>query len=90
MTALTDLAAEMRAEADMAYSGPNRPVLERWATRLDALARANTVAVDRGALQAAINMLRRDAAEGKAARGELADLLTNGTAPPLTPTGAKS
>jgi hypothetical protein len=37
------------------------------------------VVVDRGALQTAINMLRRDAAEGKAARGELADLLEGPT-----------
>lgn len=36
---------------------------------------ANSVTVDRGALQAAINMLRRDAAEGRPARGELADEL---------------
>lgn len=37
---------------------------------------AGLVLVDRGALQAVINMLRRDAEEGRSVRGEMADELT--------------
>jgi hypothetical protein len=35
------------------------------------------VRVNRGALQVAINMLKRDAAEGRVVRGEIADELEN-------------
>jgi hypothetical protein len=40
------------------------------------------VLVDRGALQAALNMLRRDAQEGRHARGELADEISASIAAP--------
>jgi hypothetical protein len=42
---------------------------------------ARHVLVERGALQAVVNMLRRDEAEGRAVRGEMADELMCGVSP---------
>lgn len=51
------------------------------AAELKKLAESKCVLVDRGALQMVINALRRDAEEGKAVRGEMADTLEESANP---------
>jgi hypothetical protein len=51
-----------------------------WALRVQVAVAPDQTVVSRGALQVAINMLRRDEAEGRFVRGEIADELAGSSA----------
>lgn len=53
------------------------------------LPRSGVVVIDAGALNIAINALRRDAEEGRAVRGEMADLLVESAKPLPEPTNIR-
>jgi hypothetical protein len=51
-----------------------------WVLRVQVAVAPDQTVVSRGALQVAINMLRRDGAEGRLVRGEIADELAGSVA----------
>lgn len=79
--------ARMLRDGDAQDSGSQREIaahIERLVEeneRLTKLPTTRTVVVNAGALQMVINALRRDAAEGRVARGEMADQLIATSAP---------
>lgn len=91
--AITKFAETCPMTAESAAGGKSydielrRYYLLGWDDRaaLEQPSQSNTVAVDRGALKMVINALRRDAEEGRAVRGEMADALEGCVQPTPAP-----